>query len=63
MEIVNYYPELQGKINMERDIVNFRHRLMHGYFTVNDILVYSITKQDLPELMTEVEALQREFLR
>ncbi|ADW70709.1 HepT-like ribonuclease domain-containing protein [Granulicella tundricola] len=56
-QALDHYPELQGKIKMDRDIVDFRNRVIHGYFSVNDVLVYSLTKRDLPELMDEMQNL------
>jgi uncharacterized protein with HEPN domain len=60
---LHYYPELQGKIRMDRDIVDFRNRVIHGHFTVNDVLIYSLTKRDLPELMKEMQTLIEDLNR
>jgi uncharacterized protein with HEPN domain len=56
-QALSYYPALQGKINQERDIVAFRHRVMHGYFSINDALVWSISRTGLLELIAEVQSL------
>ena len=60
-QALDYYPELSGKIDMERDVVDFRNRIVHGCFTTNDVLIYSIAKRDLPSLMAEVKALLSEM--
>jgi len=60
-QALSHYPELAGKINMDRDIVDFRNRIIHEYFTVNDVLIYSITKRDLPELLAEIRELLLEM--
>jgi uncharacterized protein with HEPN domain len=60
-QALSHYPELAGKINMDRDIVDFRNRIIHEYFTVNDVLIYSITKRDLPGLLAEIRDLLSEM--
>jgi len=41
-------------------IVAFRNRLVHGYDTVDDSIVFRVATRDLPQLREEVAALQRE---
>ena len=51
------YPQLRGKIDEDRDIVAFRNRVVHGYFSIDDNLIWSATKVGLPELLNEVRLL------
>ena len=50
-------PTLQNGIDRARDIVDFRNRIMHGYFSVDDRILWSATKTSLPALMNEAEIL------
>ena len=55
-QTVQYYPEMEGRIDRQRAIVAFRHRVMHGYFSVNDELIWSIVKSELEGLIQEVQS-------
>ena len=48
-------PQIQGRISRARDIVDFRNRVMHGYFAVEDRIVWSAIKTSLPVLMQEID--------
>jgi len=50
----DYYPELKDKIGEHRQIVNFRNRIIHGYFALDDGIVYSTAEDFLPELLEQV---------
>ncbi len=50
-------PTLRGGIDRARDIVDFRNRVMHGYFSVDDRILWSATRTSLPALREEVEIL------
>ncbi len=48
------------KISEHRQIVGFRNRLAHGYFTLNDASVWSVVQHKLSVLVSEVEALLKQ---
>jgi uncharacterized protein with HEPN domain len=45
------------EISYSRNIVDARNRIIHGYDSVSDILIWSIISQYLPILRIEVEKL------
>ncbi len=45
------------KISNARNIIGTRNRIIHGYDTISDQLIWSIVQKDLPILKTEVEYL------
>ena len=46
-----------GRISELRKIVDFRNRIIHGYDTVDDAVVWGIVETHLPSLIREVSAL------
>lgn len=44
-------------IEHSRRIVDFRNRIIHGYDSVDDAVVWGILKMHLPKLKEEVENL------
>ena len=50
-------PVVAEKIPWAREIIAFRNRLVHGYRTVNNQIVWEIIKTELPELRAAVVAL------
>ena len=57
----NAYPLLKERIPEHNEIVLFRHRIIHGYFVVDDQIVWSVVKIYLPPLLAEIKAFQREL--
>ena len=51
-----YYPEEEPVSEAERSIMDFRNRIIHGYFGINDEVVWSTAKVFLPEFLSEVAA-------
>jgi len=49
--------QLARSITETKDIIAFRHMLVHGYATVNSEFVWKLIHDDLPLLLTEVRAL------
>ena len=49
--------ELKGEISDTRRIIAFRNRLIHGYASVEDQVVWGIVESNLDTLIREVEAL------
>lgn len=60
-QALQQYPQMRSRIREDWIIVNFRHRIIHGYFSMNNDLVWSITRTELPDFILEVEALLTEF--
>lgn len=48
------------RISEGNAIVAFRHRLIHGYDTVDDDIVWDAVQNKLPTLLTEVRSLLQE---
>ncbi|MGA2177851.1 MAG: DUF86 domain-containing protein [Verrucomicrobiota bacterium] len=48
-----------ARISELRRIVDFRNRIIHGYDTVDDQVVWGIVEQHLPVLVNEVRAILR----
>ena len=40
-----------------RDVADLRHRLIHGYDTVNFDILWTIVQHDLPPLIAQLEAI------
>lgn len=53
-------PETAAQVTALRRIVDFRNRIIHGYDTVDDVIVWHTIEHHLPLLLTEVEALLRD---
>jgi len=47
-------PELLSKIRNHRDIISFRNILIHGYDSIDDRIVWGIIKEDLNDLIEDV---------
>ena len=50
-------PATASRISEHRQIVAFRNRLIHGYDLLDDDLVWSTVKSEVPVLLSEVEEL------
>jgi uncharacterized protein with HEPN domain len=50
-------PSLLDRITDARRIIAFRNRLVHGYSSVSDEVVWGIVEGSLPRLLTEVAVL------
>ncbi|MEO8361371.1 MAG: HepT-like ribonuclease domain-containing protein, partial [Vicinamibacteria bacterium] len=53
-------PDLQARITDARRIIAFRNRLIHGYASVADELVWGIVETNLTVLRRELDALMTE---
>jgi uncharacterized protein with HEPN domain len=60
-QISNRYPETASEMGDIAAIVSFRNRLVHGYATVDQAIVWGVVKDDLPALMIAIAALQAKF--
>lgn len=45
-----------ARISGLRDIVDFRNRTIHGYDTVDDVVIWGVIEKRLPSLIKEVAA-------
>ena len=54
------WPEVARRVSNHRDIINFRHVLVHGYDKVDDEVVWGIAKTKILPLQVEVERLLSE---
>lgn len=50
-----------SRISEHRRIVAFRNRLIHGYDLLDDELVWSTVRNEVPVLLSEIEALLEEL--
>ena len=48
------YPQLKDQIGEHREIVAFRNRVIHGYFAVDDEILYSTARDFLPALLEQI---------
>ncbi|MEN6517310.1 MAG: HepT-like ribonuclease domain-containing protein [Methanospirillum sp.] len=54
-------PCTAGRITDASRIIAFRNRLIHGYATVSDDVVWGVIEASLPVLAREADCLMREF--
>ena len=61
-EAINNIIRIDKNIEIEnaRRIVDFGNRIIHGYDSVDNVIVWGIISIDLPELKTEVDKLLKE---
>ncbi len=50
-------PAVAGRITSLRHIVDFRNRIIHGYDSVDDVIVWHTVQHRLPALKAEIEGL------
>ncbi len=51
------FPEVAQRIPDHRDIINFRHVIVHGYDQLDDAVVWGLVKRRLPALETALRKL------
>ena len=56
------HPSIAVRIVQHREIVRFRHVLVHGYDIVDDPTVYAIATEKAPLLRIQVEELLKELM-
>ena len=54
-------PNISSRISDAGRIIAFRNRLIHGYSSVADDVVWGILQANLPSLRNEVAALMKEM--
>ena len=60
-QALRYFPEIASRISDHQKIIAFRNRLIHGYSSVSDALVWDIVETDLPRLRKELAAFVRQI--
>lgn len=53
-------PALGSRISNPRQIIAFRNRLIHGYATIDDEVVWGVLEASLPMLIRDIEELLSE---
>lgn len=61
VQVLRLDPSLRSRISDAGRIVAFRNRLIHGYSSVADDVVWGILEANLPALRKEVAALMKEL--
>ncbi len=52
-----FAPDIAVKISSKEQIIAFRNRIIHGYDSVDDVIVWSTIKNNLKVLCAEIEKL------
>ena len=60
-QLLRLDPSLRSRISDAGRIIAFRNRLIHGYSSVADDVVWGILEANLPSLRKEVAALMKEL--
>jgi uncharacterized protein with HEPN domain len=50
-------PSMASAISDTKRIISFRNRLIHGYATISDAVVWGVVQTSLPTLHREIESL------
>lgn len=59
-QAVRYFPHIATRVDSCEQIIAFRNRLIHGYSTVSDRLVWEVIENRLPHLKVQSEDLLRD---
>jgi uncharacterized protein with HEPN domain len=60
-QVLRLDPSLRSRISDPGRIIAFRNRLIHGYSSVADDIVWGILEANLPSLRKEVAALMKQL--
>ena len=60
-QVLRLDPSLRSRISDSGRIIAFRNRLIHGYSSVSDDVVWGILEANLPSLQKEVAGLMKEL--
>ena len=55
--LLREHSELTGRLHDAKDIVAFRNRVIHGYFSVDEAIIWSAVRSSLPALLSDVQEL------
>ncbi len=56
-QLLEKYPSYKSEITNPSRIISFRNRLIHGYSSISDEVVWGIIEKDLPILKSEINRL------
>lgn len=56
-QLLEKYPDYESEITNPSRIISFRNRLIHGYSSISDEVVWGIIEKDLPILKSEINGL------
>jgi len=56
-QMLRHDPTVAGQITNWKKIIGFRNRLVHGYATIDDAVVWGVLEENLERLRLEVEHL------
>ena len=56
-QYIQYFPESANEVTQSGKIIALRNRLIHGYASVSDTLIWEIVKNDIPVLHEQANAL------
>ena len=56
-QALRLWPQPEESITGSRRIIAFRNRLIHGYASISHDIVWSVLRDDLPLLQSQVERL------
>lgn len=56
-QMLKIFPEMGEHFPDASDIISFRNRLIHGYASVSNSVVWGIVEGDLPDLKIKVDGL------
>ncbi len=60
-QLLKIAPQFAERFSERRRLIAFRNRVIHGYATVDDDIVWSIVQTKLAVLFEEIEVLLREL--
>ena len=58
-QMLKIFPEMGSAFPEAPDIIAFRNRLIHGYASVSNSVVWGIVEGDLPDLKAQIDGLLR----
>ena len=56
-----FFPEAVDRISDSQQVIALRNRLIHGYSTVSDSLIWEVLQEDLPILLQAAQTLLDEL--
>ena len=60
-QLLRIKPDLELKIHSSREIIAFRNKLIHGYSSISDAVVWGIIETKFPILKEEIEEIANEY--
>ena len=57
--VLKYNPEIE--ISQARRIVDLRNWIIHGYDSVDNVIIWGILSRDVPELKKQIEVLLNDY--